>query len=343
MEQIAIGFQLDETLVERIANSFPNIPVLHRPELLAPRRYPCDHIGDTSTFGSAEQKDALKKAFSKATILLGSPLSGPDGVREIVLACPNLKWLQSPASGFAETLDAAALPPSARQQVMFTTAAGVHAQQLAEWALMSLLYFRKDIPQLLQDQTSHRWRTRPFDELADSSVLVLGLGHVGRQVANKCQAMGVRVIGVGKGTPEDQYWRLDETDDAEVLRNLVLESDAVVLCLPHTQTTAGLFSKALIDALPDHGIVVNIGRGTTIDNEALLLALTEGRLRGAALDVTSPEPLPDNHQLWNLPNVLLSSHSAALSLREDERLVDLFIQNLGRYLSGDRLSNLLDP
>lgn len=341
MEQVAIGFQLDEALVGRIASAFPEISIIHRPELLAPRRYPCDHIGDTNTLGSAEQKEALKKAFSNATILLGSPLRGPDGLREIVLGCPKLKWLQSPASGFAETLEAAALPASATQQIMFTTAAGVHAQQLAEWALTSLLYFRKDIPQLLQDQKNHHWHTRPFDELAGSTVLVLGLGKVGTQVANKCQAMGIRVIGVGKGTPEDQFWRSDETDDEEVLRSLVLESDAVVLCLPHTQKTAGLFSRTLVDALPRHGIVVNIGRGTTVDNEALLLSLTEGRLRGAALDVTSPEPLPLDHPLWDLPNVLMSSHSAALSLREDERLVDLFIQNLGRHLAGDPLINLL--
>jgi phosphoglycerate dehydrogenase-like enzyme len=341
VEHVAIGFQLDEALVARIAEAFPDISVIYRPELLAPRRHPCDHVGDTKTFGSPGQKEALQNEFSKATIMFGSPLSGPDGLREIVLRCPNLKWLQSTASGFAETVEAAALPASATQHIMFTTAAGVHAQQLAEWALLSLLYFRKDIPQLLQDQNDHHWHTRPFDELAGSTVLVLGLGHVGMQVANKCQAMGVRVIGVGKGTSEDTFRRIDETDDEEVLRQLVLESDAVVLCLPHTQKTAGLFSKTLIDALPSHGIVVNIGRGTAVDSDALLLALTEGRLRGAALDVTSPEPLPLGHELWDLPNVLLSSHSAALSLREDERLVDLFIQNLGRRLSGDPLLNML--
>lgn len=342
VEQIAIGFRLDDALVGRIADAFPAIPIIHRPELLPPRRYPCDHIGDTTQVGPGYEK-AIQEAFSEATVLLGAPLQGPEALREIVMKwCPRLRWIQGTASGFGEVVEAASLPTWATQQVAFTTAAGIHAQQLAEWALLSLMYFRKDVPQVLQDQKERQWRTRAFDEISDSTVLVLGLGHVGGRVAKVCASLGMRVMGVGSGSSEDEFWHIGETDDESVLRNLVRKSDAVVLCLPQTKKTTGLFSSTLIDALPPHGVVVNIGRGTTIDNDALALALSEGRLRGAALDVTSPEPLPATHQLWTLPNVLVSSHSAALSIREDERLVDLFIENLARYLSGDALINRIN-
>jgi phosphoglycerate dehydrogenase-like enzyme len=270
------------------------------------------------------------------------PGETPQALRDVVRCSPHLRWVQGTAAGAGQQVQDAQLPASALDRVTFTSSAGIHATQLAEWAMLGLLTFTKDIPRVRVDQRSHRWSHYPVRELHGQRLLVIGLGHIGRQVATYARALGMHVTGVRRTPSDDDLRYVDEVRATSELAGLVPHAEAVVLALPRTPDTDGLFTAELIDALPAHAIVVNVGRGTTLDQGALTKALREQRLCGAALDVCDPEPLPDDDPLWDLDNVLLSPHTAALSVHENDRLVDLFLDNLDRYTTDRPLLNVVD-
>jgi phosphoglycerate dehydrogenase-like enzyme len=159
-------------------------------------------------------------------------------------------------------------------------------------------------------------------------LLVVGLGAIGREVARLGEAFGMRVLAVRRREGD-----LDE---------LLPQADVVVVTLPLTDETRGLISRERVAAMRDGAIFVNVGRGGVVDEEALVEALRSHRLRGAALDVFATEPLPESSPLWDLDNVLVSPHTAALSYRENERIVELFAENLRRYLAGEELLSRID-
>jgi phosphoglycerate dehydrogenase-like enzyme len=195
---------------------------------------------------------------------------------------------------------------------------------------------------LQRDQRARRWDHYAVRELAGQRLLVVGLGHIGREVARSARALGMHVTGVRRRPDDTDLQWVDHTAATAELADLVPQADAVVLALPATARTERLFTADLIDALPPHAVLVNVGRGTTLDEAALVAALREGRLAGAGLDVTETEPLPADSPLWDLENVLLSPHTAALSTKENERIVDLFCDNLRRFQAGEPLRNLVD-
>jgi phosphoglycerate dehydrogenase-like enzyme len=170
-----------------------------------------------------------------------------------------------------------------------------------------------------RDQGDHQ----PVDELRDTTVLVVGLGEIGREVARLAEAFGMRVLSVRRSEGN-----LDE---------LLPQADAIVVTLPLTDETRGLIDRSRIARMREGAVFVNVGRGAVVDEEALIDALESGRLRGAALDVFAHEPLPPTSPLWDLENVIVSPHTAALSVRENERVVELFAENLRRYLAGEEL------
>ncbi len=176
--------------------------------------------------------------------------------------------------------------------------------------------------------------------LAGQRIIVVGLGTIGREVARLLHAVGCEVEGVqrratGRVPGVTRLWLLADLSTA------LSGADGVVLTLPDAPGTAGVVNARALAALPPHAVVVNVGRGTVVDEGALAAALVGGRLRGAALDVTAHEPLPATSMLWQLPQVLLSPHTAALTMHEDEQLLNLFVDNLARYLDGRPLRNLV--
>jgi len=227
-------------------------------------------------------------------------------------------------------------------RITFTSSAGSHATQLAEWAKLGLLAFTKDLPRLLNDRRSRNWDHHPVRELQGQRLPVVGLGHIGREVARCARALEMYVIDVRRTPSDSDLFFVDEVRGSSGLADIVPGVDAVVLALPGTPETDGLFDAELINALPTHAIVVNVGRGTTIDQDALIDALRRHQLSGAALDVCSTEPPAPDNPLWDLDNVLLSPHTAALSVQENDRLVDLFLDNLSRYRQGRPLINVVD-
>jgi phosphoglycerate dehydrogenase-like enzyme len=280
--------------------------------------------------------------MSAADVLFGIPGDSPQGLAEAVRSSTRLRWVQATAAGAGEQVGAAGLTAGELGRVIVTSAAGVHAGPLAEFALLGLLAFTKDLPRLLADQRAHRWGHYPLDELRGRTLLIVGLGQIGAEVARLASALGMRVIGLNR-TGASQWPHVEEVAGIEALRDWLPEADAIVISLPLTDATRGLIDGAAITAVKPGATLVNIGRGAVVDEDALVEALREGRLAGAMLDVFAEEPLSANSALWDLPNVLLSPHTAALSVRENERIVSLFVENLRRYLRGDDLLNRVDP
>jgi phosphoglycerate dehydrogenase-like enzyme len=224
-----------------------------------------------------------------------------------------------------------------------TTAAGLHGAALAEFVLLGLLHFVRDVPGLQRMQAARSWQRYTSRALAGRRALVVGLGAVGRAIALKLAALDLEVWGIRRGPaascPEGVARVLPPGELASALPLV----DALVLACPLTEETRHLIGAAELRALPQGAVLVNVARGQVVDEPALIEALRARHLAGAALDVFAVEPLPADSPLWSLDNVLLSPHSASTLADENRRLVDLFLANLERFLAGRPLLNRFDP
>lgn len=314
------------------------------PALLPEQRFPADHHGRDGFARDAFGEQRWRDMLAETEVALGIPGDGPDGLRQLLRHAPRLQWVQGTAAGTGEQVARAQLPDDVLARITFTSAAGLHAVPLAEFALFGLLAFAKDADVLVEVGQQRQWRPRwPMRLLSGSHVVVLGLGGIGREVARLCAAFGARVTGVRR---RNEGAAPPGVDDVAVLGDLdrVLPSaDSVVVALPGTTGTTGLLDATRLALLPRHAVVVNVGRGSVIDSAALARRLDDGALRGAVLDVTDKEPLPPESPLWGRPNVIISPHTAALTVDEDERILDLFLDNLTRFRSGRALRNVVDP
>ncbi len=341
--RVVIATPLEPDLVARIRNAVPEADVRYDQRLLPPTRYPSDHRGVEGFARDAAGQEQWEAWLDEAEVLFGVPGETPPALRETVRRCAGLRWIQGTAAGAGEMLARARLTDDERARVRVTSAVGVHAQQLAEWAIFGLLALTKGLPRLLADKQRRHWDHYPVRELAGQHLVIVGLGQIGRQTARYARALGMRVTGVRRSSGSDHDSDVDEIRTVDDLAEVFPAADAVVLALPSTAETKGVIDRRLLEKLPRHAIVVNVGRGSVLDETALVAALTNRQLAGAALDVFAAEPLPATSPLWQLPNVIVSPHTAALSTRENERIVELFIDNLHRFLSGEPLRNEVDP
>ncbi len=276
----------------------------------------------------------------------------PDNALEVA---PGLRWFQLHSAG----IDHVAIDPLLQQGVMVTTSSGIHATPIAEYVLASMLAHRWQVPLWTRCQREHRWPSGRWDlfarpELRDSTVGILGYGSIGREVGRLAQAFGMRVLALRRSAGrQDEGYSVQRTGDPkgaiparffqpEQLRDLLAESDYVVVAMPSTPDTYHMLGEAELRAMKPTAYLVNIARGPIIDEAVLIRALTEGWIAGAGLDVFEEEPLPEDSPLWDLDNALLTPHVAGFSPRYDERAVDLFAVNLARYLAGEPLLNRVD-
>lgn len=248
----------------------------------------------------------------------------------------HLRWVHSRWTG----LDGLLFPTLVGSEVPVTNSKGVFSHTLAEFALAGVLYFAKDVPRLRRQQAARRFEPFLVEELHGQSLGILGYGDIGRAVARRARAFGLRVLAVTRETAGDGG--CDESFPREQALEMIARSDYLVLALPLTNETQGLVGAAAIAAMKPGAVLVNVGRGPTLDEAALVAALQAGRIRGAALDVFAEEPLPATSALWDLDNVLLSPHTADRTVRWLDDAVDLFVANLRRFLSGEALANVVD-
>ena len=339
---VAIAAPLDAGLVARIQAVDERLDVRYQADLLPPLRFPGDHRGLESFCRSPEQEMRWQIMIADAEVLFGFPGDSATGLAEAVRAGERLRWVQATAGGAGEQVRAADLSAAELDRVMITRAVGVHAGPLAEFAILGVLAFTKDLPRLLADKQARRWDHYPVAELAGTTMLVLGLGSVGAEVARMAKALGMHVIAVNRTGRSDSPY-VDEVRPSRFLADLLPIAHSVVVTLPLTEQTRGMIDAAAIERMHSGAVLVNIGRGGVVHEAALVEALEQGRLAGAALDVFATEPLPPDSALWDLPNVLLSPHTAGLSVHENERIVALFSENLRRYLAGEDLLGRILP
>ncbi len=291
--------------------------------------------------------DAVDLAFADEVAALAAALPGSDVLfawrpRGAMLSeawehAGDLRWIQSASAG----VDALLFPELVGSHVVVTNARGVFDDAIAEYVVAVILLFSKGLAGVLEAQRRREWRHRETERLEHKRVLVAGTGPIGRAIARSCAALGMQVRGVGRTARprDDEFGRVFAAGD---LAEAVGWADYVVNALPATADTRHVFGAEVFAAMSGGARFVNVGRGSTVDEDALVRALEQGRIGGAALDVFEEEPLPADSPLWTMPNVVVSPHMAGDFAGWRESAVELFVGNLERYLTGKPLRNVVD-
>jgi phosphoglycerate dehydrogenase-like enzyme len=283
-------------------------------------------------------------------VLLRGWLSS-DAFDRLLAHAPELRWVHSATSGVERALTPAALA----RDVIVTNARGVFSRPIAEHVLLMILALSRRLPQLLELQRERTWQPLEGRELRDLTIGIVGYGSLGRAVASLAGAFGSRVIAMRR-RPEAPDEPAPDGDDAfpcppkldrvlgpDRLHELLAESDVVVLAAPLTAETDGMIDEAALAAMKPDAWLINVARGRLIDDGALFRALREGQIGGAALDAYREEPLGPTSPFWDVPNLILTPHTAWSSSRVLDRSIDLFCDNLRRFRAGEPLRNVVDP
>lgn len=319
--------------------SFPD-DLLDRLRSVSPRLVVQQHNAASADEVPSELWDRVEVLYTFSAI--------PDPAR-----VPDLRWVQLHSAGVNHVLDT----PLWASDVAITTVSGIHAPTMAEYALMMMLAFAHRLPRILYYQTrgewpSQRWRKFVPQELRGATVGVLGYGSIGREIGRLAHAFGMRVLATRRGTDsESTRYELpalaggDEPDrlyNSDQLTEILPECDYVVPTVPYTSATHHLIDQRALRAMKPTSILINVARGSVVDEAALTHALRAGWIAGAALDVFEQEPLPEDSALWTMDNVIISPHVAGFTPHYDDRATALFAQNLRRYLAGEPLLNQVE-
>ncbi len=338
--RILIASYLEPHHVDRVRAVDSRLDVSYEPRLLARPRYAADHAGHPFE-RSEDDERRWSSLLAEAEVLFDFDRTHLEDLPELA---PSLKWIQATSAGIgpfvARHRYAERMP-----QTVFTTASGVHAIPLAEYSLMSILMFRRRVPEMLADQRERRWKRFASTDLTERSLTVVGMGSIGREVARLAGEFGMRTVGVKRTVAgvDPASLHLEALYAFDELHAALRGTEHVVLAAPHTPETEGLIGAVELALLAPGAIIVNVARGALVDESALVDALGSGHVGGAALDVFQEEPLSSDSPFWAMPNVLVCSHSAGTSDRENGKITDIFVENLRRYLAGEPLLNVLDP
>ena len=330
---VLLASPLEPEHVARIRAVDARIEVLHDPDLLPRPRYVSDHTGPPMT-RTSEQEARFLAMLGRAEVIFDFP-SGH--ASDLATVAPRLRWLQATSAGIGQFVQRLGLD---RTDITFTTASGVHARPLADFCLMSMLMFAKNYAWMERDKRAKRWERYCGEELTGKTLAIVGVGRVGREVARHGKRMDMRVTGMRRS--DEALPEIEKLFDRADLHAMLREADFLVLAAPHTPDTEGVIGERELAQLRPSAVVINIGRGALLDEDALLRALQEKRLAGAALDVLRDEPPSQDSPLWDMPNVILSPHSASTVTQENARITEIFCDNLRRYLGGQPLRNVLD-
>lgn len=266
------------------------------------------------------------------------------GSRELLQSvykmAPNVKWVHSRAAG----LDTFLFPELVESDVPLTNGSGVFSDSLGEFVLAAILYFAKDFRQMIRNQEAGIWKQFVVDEIAGQTLGIIGYGSVGGAAARRCKALGmkihaydVRYDSTKKDDPiVEQFYNKDD------LHGLLGACDYILTCTPLTPETKHMISDAAFAAMKPTGVFMNIGRGPVVDQAALVRALQEKKIKGAALDVFEKEPIPEGDPAYKLDNLLLSPHTADRTKEWLNNAMRFFLKQYGRYKGGERLENVVN-
>jgi len=274
-------------------------------------------------------------AASEAEVAIGTNIGAR--VRKLLDAAPKLKWYHSVGAGVEDLVGVRELRD---RDITLTNNSGSYDIQIAEHALAFILAAAKRL-HVYRDQQAHRdWKEHSQAELRDATLVVYGIGSIGAEIARLGSALGMRVIGVRRRV--ESVPGVERIVPPELLDEVAAEADYLAVAAPLTPETRGAISKDVIGRMKKTAWIVNIARGAIVDESALADAIRAGRLGGAGLDAFTTEPLPADHALWTLENVMISPHSSNSSPKVRERTIALFVENLRRFKSGEELLNRVD-
>jgi phosphoglycerate dehydrogenase-like enzyme len=283
--------------------------------------------------------EAFERAAETASVLLHWSSSGAV-LRQVFGMCPQLRWVHSRAAGLDDVL----FPELIASSVTLTNGSGVFSPPLAEFALGAILYFAQGFRRLVRNQMAGVWAPADIAEIAGRTAGIVGYGDIGRAVATRLRAMGMQVLAVRRQAPAP-----DAADPLasrvygpDGLLEMLVQCDYVVVTAPLTPATRGMIGAREFAAMKPGAVILNLGRGPVIDEAAMIQALTENRIQGAALDVFSTEPLPPGHPFYQLENVLLSPHSADHTPDWLERAMQFFLTQFERFAKGEPLRNVVE-
>lgn len=305
-----------EPRIAMLKNSFPDVEII---------------VGN-----SAEQ---FEPAAARATVLFN--WSGSLALfRKVFGMCPNLRWVHSFSVGLERTL----FPDLSESSVPLTNGAGVFSPSLGEFALGAILYFAKDFRRMLRNQMAGVWEAFDVMPVSGHTVGIIGYGDIGRAVAARVRPLGMKVLAVKRHASAlkgaDPLVEQIYTPDRR--REMLSHCDYVVVAAPLTSETRGMIGEPEFAAMKPTAVVINVGRGPVINEEALVRALSTGRIKGAALDVFDHEPLPLGHPFYKLENVLLSPHCADHTPDWLDNAMQFFIAQYERFRKGEPLLNIVD-
>ena len=329
---VLITLPFDDDLLDTIRDVSDRINILHHPTS-NPREIPDD-------------------VWSQAEVLY-TLHTIPDPA-----VAPQLRWIQTHSAGVDRVLQQ---PLCQAEDVMLTTTSGIHATNMTEYVFMMMLAFGHRLPALTANKNQANWPDDRFEtlvplELRGSTVGIVGYGSIGREIAHIANAFGMTVLAVkrdvrqpadpdgyvlpGSGDPDGSYFQ--RLYPPEALVSMVRECDFVVITVPLTESTRGMFNADVLSAMRPTAFLINVGRGGVVDEVALLHALQNGEIAGAGMDVFESEPLPEDSPLWKLDNLIISPHIAGNTLDYDKKAVRLFAENMERYIARRDLLNVVD-
>jgi phosphoglycerate dehydrogenase-like enzyme len=254
----------------------------------------------------------------------------------------RLKWVQTISAG----VDRIDLKLLRERGILVTNSSGVHAPNISEHIVALMLAFARRLPTHFANQQRHAFSSdegrRGGFELTDQTLLVVGLGKIGEALAVRGKGLQMRVLATRRRLSIERESAADELFPLSELKERIAEADHVAITLPLTAETKNLFDREMLEAMKPGSYIYNIGRGPIIDQDAMINLLKSGHLGGAGLDVTTPEPLPAESELWDLPNVIITPHTSGYSPKLNERAVTLWMDNLQRMLDGRELLNIVD-
>ena len=298
-----------------------------------------DQLSQMATIVLGDSSQDFAAGSANAEIILNWSAS-MTLLRDVFLMTPGVRWIHSRSAGLEQTL----FPELVQSDVVLTNGSGVFSPSLGEFVVAAMLYFAKDFRRMIRNQAAGVWEQFDMTMLSGQTLGIVGYGSIGRAVAVRARAFEMNVIGLrfrlSQQSQKDPL--IDQSYGPEQLREMLSRSDYAVIALPLTQQTRGLIADGEFAVMKKNAVVINVGRGPTVDERALIKALSENRLRGAALDVFEQEPLPQGHVFYSFENVLLSPHCADHTPDWLDNAMRLFLAQLERFRQGVGLLNVVD-